>query len=397
MSPVEIRHTKNKLDLVRLVLRSSKDAYKHDELMLDLADKLGYRGDPVARGEVLGMLAESATLAGEWDAAYDHVQGAVEVARDVHKRLGREKRKSVDSDRRAHVLVHVGEAGPSGSTSSGASHSHSHSHSHASTLQAEDARVRDVAWRTALDLGTQQHFSDVARRQTLLGWAVELAPASHLHEILPAWRSLEDGAHRLSAAAKRRRVAGITTSHARNRSGGSAGSMSIGIGTGNGGRGVGVGSGTEERVLGSRTAARAARMARDLGDRWGIHSPLGISSPRLGGLGAALARTTSRDSTGSTRSARERPGSTDPTNPTRAIVAAESGSARWDRERGEAAGEGAGAGATRSSLEGESDRPIAAALGGLGEDDVERVRRGARRALVKGVGWLLGAEESEIA
>jgi hypothetical protein len=25
------------------------------------------------------------------------------------------------------------------------------------------------------------------------------------------------------------------------------------------------------------------------------------------------------------------------------------------------------------------------------------VRRGARRALVKGVGWLLGAEESEIA
>jgi hypothetical protein len=250
-----------------------------------------------------------------------------------------------------------------------------------------------VAWRTALALGTQQDFSDVARRQTLLGWAVELAPASHLHEILPAWRSLEDGAHRLSAAAKRRRVAGITTSHARNRSGGSAGSIGISAS----GRAVGA----EERVLGSRTAARAARMARDLGDRWGIHSPLGISSPRLGGLGAALARTASRDSTGSTRSTRERPDSTDPTS--RSIATAESGSgsgsARWDRVEGagEGAGAGAGAGTTRSSLEGETDRPIAAALGGLGEDDVERVRRGARRALVKGVGWLLGAEESEIA
>lgn len=33
----------------------------------------------------------------------------------------------------------------------------------------------------------------------------------------------------------------------------------------------------------------------------------------------------------------------------------------------------------------------------LGRDEAERVRKGARRALVRGVGWLLGADESEIA
>lgn len=32
----------------------------------------------------------------------------------------------------------------------------------------------------------------------------------------------------------------------------------------------------------------------------------------------------------------------------------------------------------------------------LGRDEVERVRKGVRRVLVRGVGWLLGVDESEI-
>jgi hypothetical protein len=374
MSPVEIRHTKNKLDLIRLVLDSSKEAYKHDELILDLADKLGYRGDVRAKGEVWGMLARSAEKGGEWMVASGYVGKVVTVVRDSQGKSGR-GRRNIDEGREN------GSSSAEGSIVTGSAILDASASAFPSAAKGvEEDRLREVAWRTSLSLGTQSDFSDIPQRQTLLGWAVELAPAKDLPEVLEAWRGLEEGVHRLVAARKRRRLRGDAVGHHRWRSGGSAGSVGPRLA---GSTPVSPSLGVEERVLGSRTAARAARLAKDLGGKWGLNvqglqglqglqSPI-LASPRLGALGMALAGSASRDggATGGTGAG--------------GIGAGNGGggslpgrASGWDETS-----EG------RRSAEGE--RPLAAALG-VGMDDAERVRRGARRALVKGVGWLLGAE-----
>ncbi len=120
-------------------------------------------------------------------------------------------------------------------------------------------------------------------------------------------------------------------------------------------------------MLGSRRAARAARFAMDFaGDRLWLGSGI---SPRPSSAGF------------SPRS----PIGKSPQIPS---------SARSD------VGSAADTGGRRSN---ESDRPSFGALlenhgigVGQGSAEAERVRLQARKALVRGVGWLLGADESEI-
>jgi hypothetical protein len=106
----------------------------------------------------------------------------------------------------------------------------------------------------------------------------------------------------------------------------------------------------EERVLGSRTAARAARMALGFGERFKDQIPFKSSlSPHLPSLTSASSREPSRD-------------------------------------RGEA----------RRSIDSDRDSLSGLGFGSKEQSDAERVSRHARKALVRGVGWLLGADEREI-
>lgn len=202
--------------------------------------------------------------------------------------------------------------------------------------------MREVTFKTCLELGRQEEWSEIDNRMLLLGRAVEFCPSDSLPSVLGTWRAVEDGSLKLSQAAKRRRLTGIKQPF---KPAGTTSTLTSPV----------VGS-EEERVLGSRTAARAARMALGFGERFRDQIPFGAGiSPKLPSLTSS--REASRDRSGG----EER----------RSI----------DSDRVSLSGLGFGTGSATGSRE---------------QTDAERVSRHARRALVKGVGWLLGADEREL-
>jgi len=276
--------------LIRRVLSTSDDAYKHDVIVVELAEKLGL-GDTASRGQILGMLADAAITHGEYDLGAGYTQRLIDLVKDRRRRRTKE----------------------------------------------ENEDLHTVVWKTCLELGRQDEWSDIDSRVLLLGRATEYCPAETIPSILAVWRGVEEGSLKLSQAAKRRRLAGIRDP-AKLHPTPSAATTPV------------VGS-EEEQVLGSRTAARAAKMALGFGERFKDQIPFRSGlSPHLPSL------TSSRE-------------------PSR------------DRAGGR---EG------RTSLD--SDRESLSGLGfGTGNPtDAERVSRHARKALVRGVGWLLGADERDV-
>lgn len=189
---------------------------------------------------------------------------------------------------------------------------------HAASEDEVSSRVRDVVWRSCLALGRQSEYPDLVGRMALLAQAVALCPAEEVPVILPLWRQAEQMVSSHPELLRQHAMASVSQTSSSSS------------------------SPTEARMLGSRTAARAARLAFD-----NLRSF--TASPALSG-GGPLSRHDSRNSTTSRGSVGRR----------------DTGGMR-----------------------------DAAAL--FGEDEHESVvRAGAKRALVKGVGWLLGAEEGDV-
>jgi len=290
LSPLEIRHSKNRLELVKRILETSDDAYRHPELILDLTDKLGYKGDTSAKLRILAALCSSAIREGEYEIAWTHSQEMFSIS----------SRRKIETD---------------------------------------------VTWRALVQLGGHGDFTDNAQKMTVLGQALELCPAENVPEILLIWRKAEEGQMKLSAAAKRRRIAGIKQSNKTPFSPVSPSSTKA----------------QEERVLGSRTAARAARLAMGFaGERLNFRGSPILPSP-IGASGTAT--------------------------PISAAGTGQSPKIGFGQDEGR-----------KSS---ESDRPSFGSMfegAGVkaGTAEAERVRQQARKALVRGVGWLLGADEREV-
>lgn len=332
-------------------------------MLLDLAAKLGV-GNRIEKGRVWGMMAGVAAERGEWEIGDEYTAKAAEVVREAR-------------------------GGPGG----GGGGAGGRGRKKASDPEAENsqmARLRQDVWRTSLVIGSADDYSDIPRKMDLLGLAVELCPPDEVERVLTSWRRVEDGRIKLDTAAKRRRVEGIPggqdqRGHARGTSASSVNASAwaspkydlhevIPPGT------------EEERVLGSRTAARAAKMAFDIGGRLGSRiPPIPLQLPNLprsaspSTAGYSLSRTTTRENAGSS-SARST-----------------SAERRDDGTlAGRVSGEYGRALDAIASLRGADGEHPDRDAQPLGMEDVERVRRGARRALRQGVGWLLGAEEGEM-
>ncbi|KAK4683970.1 neuroblastoma-amplified sequence, partial [Tremellales sp. Uapishka_1] len=181
------------------------------------------------------------------------------------------------------------------------------------TEKEKEEGMKAILWRSSDELGSHDDFDDLDTKMRLLGQAVEFAPAGEVAAVLARWRRLEDGRSRLDEAKKSRRVRGVVAPRKKQN--------------------VRV---EEARVLGSRTAAKAAKLALDISGRAGA----GLHGLRSG-----------------------------------------AGSRNASRDRG----------GDRSS--GEFERVFQ----GFEEvNEAERVRIQAKKALARGVGWLLGAEEGEV-
>ena len=147
LSPIEIRLTKDRLSLVSRVLSSNNDAYKYKEVILELVDKLGFRGAPVPRVKALAMITDTALQAEDFVQAFETSETMI----DTVSRLC----------------------------------------SSPDISQAELNDAKEVCWVSCFQLGRQAEFSDVQKKLRLLGHALEFCPADRLHEMLAAWRRLE--------------------------------------------------------------------------------------------------------------------------------------------------------------------------------------------------------------
>jgi neuroblastoma-amplified sequence len=147
LSPIEIRLTKDRLSLVSHVLSSNNDAYKYKEVILELVDKLGFRGAPVPRVKALAMITDTALQAEDFEQAFETSETMIDTVSQL-------------------------------CSSSGIS-------------QAELNDAKEVCWVSCFQLGRQAEFPDVKKKLRLLGHALEFCPPDRLHEILTAWRRLE--------------------------------------------------------------------------------------------------------------------------------------------------------------------------------------------------------------
>ena len=147
LSPIEIRLTKDRLSLVSRVLSSNSDAYKYKEVILELVDKLGFRGDAVPRVKVLAMIADTALQAEDFVQAFETSEIMINTVSQLCSSQG--------------------------------------------ISQAELYDAKEVCWVSCFQLGRQTEFPDVPKKLRLLGHALEFCPADRLPEILAAWRRLE--------------------------------------------------------------------------------------------------------------------------------------------------------------------------------------------------------------
>lgn len=149
ISPLEIRLTKDRLSLVSQVLSSNNDAYKHTEVILDLVDKLGLRNNIVAQVKTLAMLADTALQAEDFSRAYQTSERMVETVQAL-----RSSYPDIDTP--------------------------------------DIQQASEVCWVACYQLGRQPEFDDVDKKLSLLGRALELCPPDKLHDVLVAWRRLEN-------------------------------------------------------------------------------------------------------------------------------------------------------------------------------------------------------------
>lgn len=155
ISPIEIRLTKDRLSLVSRVLSSNGDAYKHTKVILDLVNKLGFRGDIVAEVKTLAMLADTALQTDDFDRAYE------------------------TSERMVKTVLELRNSSLSNGLTNGTS---------------DDPKVRDaseVCWVACFQLGRHPEFDDVQKKLTLLGHALELCPPEQLVDLLRAFHKLD--------------------------------------------------------------------------------------------------------------------------------------------------------------------------------------------------------------
>ena len=149
ITPLEIRLTKDRLSLVSRVLSSNDDAYKHTEVILDLVYKLGFRNNIVAEVKTLAMLADTALQSEDFQRAYDCSTRMVDKVSNL-----RSSNPLGDDDQN---LVEASE----------------------------------VCWVACFQLGKHPGFDDVEKQLSLLARTLELCPADRLHDVLNAWRQLE--------------------------------------------------------------------------------------------------------------------------------------------------------------------------------------------------------------
>ncbi|GAA5923245.1 uncharacterized protein JCM15063_003584 [Sporobolomyces koalae] len=184
ITPIEIRHSPDRLSFIAHLLSMNEDAFRHPDMLLEIVNKLGYRGDRLAEVRTLAMLADAAMSASDYLRAAEMCEKMVEVVEKMKKVAGKGKETRTDPN---SGPVTVSDAkGSLGSTPA------------MSPLE----EAASFAWRSCLQLGKDAKFADVSRRLQVLGQALSLCPPEQIASILPVWTETEKEAAKESRRKK---------------------------------------------------------------------------------------------------------------------------------------------------------------------------------------------------
>jgi len=140
-------------------------------MILELVNKLGYRGDKLAEVRTLAMMGDAAESAKDFERAAEMCERMVEVVERMRKVAGKGKERRPES---ISVPSSLGTT-PSSSTKD--------------LPPSEEAA--SFAWRSCLQLGRNTTFENPSRRMQVLGQALVLCPPDQISEILPVWTETE--------------------------------------------------------------------------------------------------------------------------------------------------------------------------------------------------------------
>ncbi|WWC87530.1 uncharacterized protein L201_002420 [Kwoniella dendrophila CBS 6074] len=402
ITPIEIRHISsvNPLKLIEKVLDSSKDSYKYPELMIELSNKLSKLNE-VENHLVKLMIAKASFKHDDYLKTNELLD---EIMLFYRNRQRKGKSRSINNQSKVSSI----------STSTSSSSSSKTIDNNLSKDEIQENQLKEELWKLSFDLSKTLEFSDIQSKIQLLSYSLELCPSSEIPIILETYQNLELSRIKLDKAAKRRRQTRKSSSSTNNNKGhkritsiASDQSYASTI--------------EEERVLGSRTAAKAAKIALDFSGKFGgltrSYSPtipnitgtgtnttteqgLGRNSPVLDHLphlpfGLNLSRTTSR-SKSPNPNPNPNPASTPRMVSNYLLSSRNGGGVGGGIEEDTRSDTG-----SETSTNRQGTRELFENFGtnvahGINIDEAERVRQNAKRALVRGVGWLLGAEEGEI-
>ncbi|KAI8640795.1 secretory pathway protein Sec39-domain-containing protein [Parasitella parasitica] len=146
LMPIQIRQSKNRLELVSKLINSKAGMYQRHEQVLDLVRKLGYGDDLLAKIKALSMLASAALVEEDYLTSYQLCQLTVKAALDKDNKSPKAYRDEIDQS----------------------------------------------AWQICFNLGKVEAFEDISRRLNVLAMAMTLSPVDYISDVLVIWRKLDE-------------------------------------------------------------------------------------------------------------------------------------------------------------------------------------------------------------
>ncbi|KAI9477748.1 MAG: secretory pathway protein Sec39-domain-containing protein [Benjaminiella poitrasii] len=146
LMPIQIRQSKNRLELISKLINTKKDIYLQHEKVLEIVHQLGYYDDLLAKVKAIAMLASAALVEEDYLVSYKLCQIAVDFAQN----------KKASSNSKAY-----------------------------------NDQVDQAAWQICLSLGKVDAFNDTSRRLDALSMAMTLSPVENIRDVLAIWRRLD--------------------------------------------------------------------------------------------------------------------------------------------------------------------------------------------------------------
>lgn len=105
MSPIEFRLKPNKLDLIAKVLEVSPTAYQHQDMIIDLVNKLGYGEDLLVQIKALSMIVNSSMEHGNLLVGTETCERMISILESMKKRSRQEKQVKAERVEEACEVV----------------------------------------------------------------------------------------------------------------------------------------------------------------------------------------------------------------------------------------------------------------------------------------------------